>query len=584
MSAIDTQNAKQIRDPMLITCGIAAEAKISLTISNVTGFALQDTNAAAAVTEETWPVRQITDLQGDGFPLDGSCEFYASGAGSEDGKIGLRTHIGGTGSLTVSSTSEIPALTVYTEGEGTITAGGTTYDARGVNVIPVNATSITLTFTSTDAARRMTVSTIIPGINLSWDQDTIISCDLNLRADLAIVNPAWPVSEIELRAYYPDDISEAVTGISDNVPIWYTAGYAGDMSPERRFYISEPVTMENNIITIKGRDASYRLGEKSHAAQIINSKQSNGMRLLYRRMAQMIEAAGIKLRSKQAEPALSTGDIERTLIIKSNTTDVTISNIMNLAHTGTFYPTFVDAGIPKLTHSKPTAKWTIKEEDCGDVTREVDRNINKITSSDEHGLNSTVTREDKWIEIVRRHVSMGKRYSQNAGGYFWLLTVSNARDISQTAESIWWTAAADTIGMPGIKYEINDKGEIVVTETVNYRNECIVKGKAAAIEEIADTVTANPPRAGISATMSPVAYGRVYHGDVFLYPNYNYLFRRSNVTGKFTWKGDPRMQPRDVFTFVRLDGTSETCTIETIDLKHEDGGTVAEITYRSGVC
>ena len=64
---------------------------------------------------------------------------------------------------------------------------------------------------------------------------------------------------------------------------------------------------------------------------------------------------------------------------------------------------------------------------------------------------------------------------------------------------------------------------------------------------------------------------------------FNSLMNRSNETGSFTWKGDPRMQPRDVFTFVYRDGTTELRTVETINLKHEGGGTVATITYRKGI-
>jgi hypothetical protein len=44
------------------------------------------------------------------------------------------------------------------------------------------------------------------------------------------------------------------------------------------------------------------------------------------------------------------------------------------------------------------------------------------------------------------------------------------------------------------------------------------------------------------------------------------------------------MQPRDVFSFHRLDGSEELCTIETITLTHEGGGTKAEVTYRKGIC
>lgn len=57
---------------------------------------------------------------------------------------------------------------------------------------------------------------------------------------------------------------------------------------------------------------------------------------------------------------------------------------------------------------------------------------------------------------------------------------------------------------------------------------------------------------------------------------------RSNITGSFKWKGDPRMQPRDIVYFDRLDGTTETITLETITLHHEGGGTWADITYRKG--
>ncbi len=51
-------------------------------------------------------------------------------------------------------------------------------------------------------------------------------------------------------------------------------------------------------------------------------------------------------------------------------------------------------------------------------------------------------------------------------------------------------------------------------------------------------------------------------------------------TGSFRWKGDPRMQPRDRFAFVRKDGTKQNCTIEGITLAHAGGGTYADITYR----
>ena len=60
--------------------------------------------------------------------------------------------------------------------------------------------------------------------------------------------------------------------------------------------------------------------------------------------------------------------------------------------------------------------------------------------------------------------------------------------------------------------------------------------------------------------------------------------------GSFTWKGDPRMQPRDVVEFHRAERDSdgnevvELITIESISLIHEGGGTKATLTYRKGIC
>lgn len=590
MSLIDDNNKLQIRPPFLISCGIAARPNYNLTFSNLVGFPISDTNPSSALDSEEWPIKEIADLQGEGFPLDGSCVFHEAGAGSEDGKLGIKTAIGDTGSLTVSSSAEIPALTVYTRGEGTIICAGATYEARGVNIIPVNATTASLTFTSTDAERRLEVQSIIPGINLSWDNDSIISVELYLRSDLSIENSQWAVSEIDITAYYADDISEAVSTIADNVPIWYTSGYLGDMAPERRFYLSEPVTMKDNIITIKGRDASGAFGKTANAAQILNTKSGTGRYDLYVKLMHFIQDAGVTLRSKESAPERTSGSAERSLIFKANTTDVIVQNIINLSHvdlssSDSFWPTFVDAGIPRLTHTKPSPKWNIYEEDCGDVRQIVARNVSRIASHEDNGLHSQIIRNNTAQEIVRRHVTMDTRYSQNAGGYYWKLSVSNAKDVKVTAESIWWTAETDTIGWPIMTYEVNmETGEIIQKEDVLYQNESIVVGKSASVKKLESSILATPKRAGTTMVVDPISYGQVYSGSDFIYPNYNHLFERSNITGSFTWKGDPRMQPRDVFNFWRLDGSVDICTIESINLKHNGGGTVAEISYRLGVC
>ena len=569
---------------MIVQCGIAARTNANLTFSNLTGFLIADPNVSVALDSEEWPARELTDLQGLGFPADGTCEFYDSTlAGSIDGKVGVQTHIGGTGSLRVSSTSEIPALTIYTEGVGTVTADGTEYELRGVNVIQVNATSIDLTFTSDDADQRVKVYSIVPGINISWDNDTIISVELDLRSDLSIKDSQWAVSEIEIRAYYPDDISEAVSNIADDVPIWYVAGYAGDMCQQRRFYLSERAEMENNIITIKGHDMSYKLGEKRFSSQVINSTTNNGKRALYSRFVSTIQKAGVILQKGHAFPTYSAGGTGYTLVIKESDADKIVQDIMNLAHKGDFWPTFRDAGIPEVFWHKPTPKWDIYETDCGEVVREADRNVAKITSSDEMGLTSKTNRDAKVQEIQRKNVIALSRYSFSPGGYWWALSVSGGYDVVVAADKIAWTSAITTYQVTAQTFIIDKDGRIKEEKKTENVDQCVIKGKALSISPDKTAVTPTPTRAGSVLEISPLVYGEVREGNALVYPDYLTLFERSNITGKFKWKGDPRMQPRDVFNFHRLDGTVEQCTIESIVLRH-DGGTVAEIAYRKGVC
>ena len=109
----------------------------------------------------------------------------------------------------------------------------------------------------------------------------------------------------------------------------------------------------------------------------------------------------------------------------------------------------------------------------------------------------------------------------------------------------------------------------------------IIKAKSVYTNENNSETTKTVSRAGIPLKLSYVTNAVAgIDSDVLA----NAIFNRSTHTGKFTFKGDPRMQPRDVFTFNRLDGTSQICTISTIEITHESGGTKAQIEYREGIC
>ena len=127
---------------------------------------------------------------------------------------------------------------------------------------------------------------------------------------------------------------------------------------------------------------------------------------------------------------------------------------MNLSHNGSYWPTFVDAGIPRVYWSKPSKKWDIYEDECGEVTRVVERNIAKITANGDYGLHATATRNTKVQTLQTRNVEAGKGYSLAPEGYWWYLTVSNASSQLATASKIVWTAKKTTTSK---KVKVNTK-------------------------------------------------------------------------------------------------------------------------------
>ena len=581
---INTENAKQIRDRMEVYAGINARqtSVIFSTITPGAGLEIQDSNTLTAMSNTDWNMRVLTDFQGQGFPLDGTCELYDSSvaASLDDGKIGLRTTVGTGTTITVQAASNFSALTIaFTSGEGSITYGGETYTIRRIVVIPVNSTSATLTINNTDADSRIEIASITPGIVLEFDNTNLVSCSLDLRTDLSIVNPTWAISSIEIQAYYQDDISEAISNVGDDVPIWYYAGYDGDYSDMRTFYLSEAATQKENLITIKGEDMSHKLEDaKNVSIQRLDTVAHSGWIALYNFFVTVIKNAGVKPVSVESAPAKSGSTTTgRSIVMTEASPRDYVQDIMRLGHTGTFWPRYVDAGIPKITHSKPTSKWDIYETECGDFERNVDRNVAKIaTGADaEYGVTNTTTRATKWT-VIQKNMSIksGQRITKNFSDvWYWAYSVAYKQGnkfIWSLLDKVQWIP-----NKTSVRKTVKGKKKWYYRPTLY--------GKRLTASKGATSIVPSPTRPGYTAEVSPIAIGQVYQGTTFVYPRYANLFSISNVGGSFTWKGDPRMQPYDVFTLHRQDGTAETCTIEQIQLKHEGGGTVATISYRKGI-
>lgn len=619
MPTIASENRKNYRQALEVYVHIQQLQNTTLTF-NSTGAKIQD---LTSVQTTEYDLRALTDLSGNGFPLDGSCILYDSteSASVDTGKVGIRSSVGTVMRVTVSAPVVINALTLRVFGSGTITANGTEYEIREYVVIPVNSTSVTMTVTP-DAGNRVSIEDIQAGITLDFDNNNLVSCNLDLESDLALVDSSWRVSSIEVQGFYPDDISEAVSNMGDGVPIIYYAGYPGDYSKPRYFYISEAVTQKEGLITIKGEDASEKLDLYTQPEALWQTNRQNAKQMFYRKLCAFVKDAGINVVSKEAEPPLvDTDKTKYTVVLKEASFREYVQYLMDITNKNGFYPRFVDAGIPTLRWSTPAPKWDIYKDDIGDYERVTERNINKIYGDEkEKPLHDILTVATKKSTIDARNVTKGKKYSIDYGdNYYYNVTFSNALLINSTLHSMKVKAIATTKTVKvtvlsgwvkktkkykkGTEIKLvqqvrnvkkTKKGDYVVVTweepkftTKNIKDpQIVVQGYKITGNVGSNIVTSN--RLGVTKEVKSLFWGRLSsnnNGSNYFIPKYDDVFNfKSNKSGSFTWKGNPHMQPRDVFRLYETDGETYTvCTIESIETKHEGGGMISTITYREGV-
>lgn len=580
MPTINAENLKSIRQAMEIHVAFSADLELNLTYSIQGSIAALDNNYSDSLEHSAWYFQKLADLANGGFPLDSTIDLYdPTSTGSEQGKIGLLSSVGGSLTITVNASTVMPAVTIeFRDSEGTVTANGLTYDIQEYTVIPVNARSVTLTITNSSQTKRLQIGSIYAGISATFDTDSIISCNLSLQSDLKPDNPSLPISSIEMTALYREDLSAVIGAMPDNAPITYYSGYPGDYSQTRHFYLSEPAQIKNGVIEIHGEDSVRFLDGVEVPYEVFQTRGNMAAGNINYWIEKKLKDAGVPVMTYGITQSGSTSTHTYGLI-KSGSLRDHIANIMNLCKTDSYYPRFVDAGDPRLYVSKPTtASYTINESDCGDVETFYDKQIALIKTDDDHGLTATAWANlDSFIELeCEKKVKAGKKYVINAEDdtYFYTYYFYGG----QTVNKLWQTPVS-------VAYRPNKTSEKkTVAGATQWTNLVSIEGAELEITDSAKRITPAVKRTGATLEIEPMFYGVILKDlDTTLYPNYKDLFDRSNETGSFTWKGNPKMQPRDVFNFVRLDGTTEVCTVESIELKHERGGLSATISYRKGI-
>ena len=422
------------------------------------------------------------------------------------------------------------------------------------------------------------VTNVVSGFTVNLSEKTLTTCTLALRSSLDLVNSAWETSEINLGFVLPKATPEVLQFIATTIEgayIAYSSWYdfdTTDISATRREFIctNEGIDYTGGEITLTGVDQSEKLS-KNQAPRYFTYDQVEGFTRLYALFRSFLTNAGIdNVTAEEAPPAATSGEnLTATLFLTERVYSSYILFFMRhmAVETGlggyAFWPRYVDAGRPTVTWSYPEAKWGISEEECGNITWRYEPAIKSFSMSNE-AAESATTRNN----IETKEVKSGRKYWFDMQDPYRAFQCTNATIEYSNAYRVKIKATATgNATLSGIPIELFDNGKGTDTFTFGDYGQRLVEDGEWYFEN-ASACIANGVELDFAA-----------RADVYDH------YQAGNITQTvtFTWKGDPRMQPLDIFIFSHPDGTSEAWTIGSITLDHTGGGLSAEITARRGI-
>lgn len=596
-TTIDLENAKQIRQAMTVEVELTFTENVTIRTYNVANpKKLYD----STLNNLSYSMRKLADLQDDGFPLDGEHELYDSTItpSSANGKLGARGVVDQNLSITVTGSARIISLTVKSEGVGTIECAGRTYQATGLDIIYVNATTETLVFTPKDEFSRVFVEYITPGSHFFIFNENLIRCGVNLRSNLDPDNPSWEESDIEVQAYYPYDVSDILRYIQDDWPIIYRAGYPGDMSFDRRFYLSEPAIMENNVLTLRGVDASRKMDSYVLKTGGL-TRDKNTVRYNYG-PDYVLDTIRTLLIDAKAFGAIGSRyynnlgfyvDSNEYTIRPEMSLKEYVQGVNNLTmeNEQSSRMSYVDAGRPTLQSGEYfTNTWVVNEEDLAEIQRVLPRNIREIKNvSGEHRFDERITAASANVSFDVHDMDFvaGGIYEINFDTYFLTAYMNYYKPVQPIVEE---TNPYETVkGSDGEKIIGTGLHNNFISWTPNnivFKAEQtakygVISRVAAVFSGGTNSYKNNDGLPGDVIEMEPLVLGRFINkgtGTNIFSPQS--LLRRNTRTTTFTFKGDPRWQPRDFLTINLRDGTTRKTRLASIEIEHEGGGTQARVT------
>lgn len=536
MPTLAVENGKILRQALDVIVGMDIPFE---EISSVT--ASGNYSGSSGVINQAPQEPVLMDLSNDGFFNDG----LAIPLGDDTGGFVSNINTNLVLSVTLSSASDDDLVVVGYLGGNLIKWTFSGSGASRTVTIPANS-------------KRIVVNRVVCGQAFWFDNSSLVSCNLQLRAvETKVDNPELQMSEIEIEGYEPNDITDVIGYIGTGYPIYYTSGYPGDMAPIRKFYLGESIEFEDKVVKIKGYDATYKLDEEFEGVYVPADADQKAYIQLLDTLSGILTNSGVQHVLDINPYFYNNGMDGRNIFIDRQSIRSIFAYIVNVLRKPISYYTdlwyqsetinYVDAGIPKLWIGR---KYNIK-------------------------ILENISRPRIIVDKIIRSVSQNAYYTQL------MIDPSEVDTINSDGEALYetddpyytFTTNLGTIErLSPYSYKLDASG----TATIKGRQ--ILFAGAEDMHGSLPTVVDSGNDLGEDITLQDVHF-IFYRVDSSL----AYLMTRSNISYEFEYRGDPNLQPRD---YIRADidgsGTLVDMTIDTIELKHEGGGTSSTIVARKG--
>lgn len=516
MAKIIEENRKTLRQAMQVRCKFSESADAP---TSITPFGdMSDYEALANLSWELFP-EKLMDLSGDGFlndgqasPMDPSTDSFRYGYISSNPARGDGSFSPAFG-VTIQAAQNWDVVTLEL-----LNPDGTT---KTVQYDPIwIGGAATINIENWTPGEKAAIIGVYLGRTWTWDNSSLLGVDVDLRAVNTELGGELETSSIEIQAYEPTDYTDVIGRIPVGAPISYIAGYVDDMSQVRNFYLSEPIEWEDNILTVRGQDATMFLDNKTVPVDCDN--YGDGWYIDHVIVDRIREAlSDISYREIGSAPDIQiTGP--QPILYEEKAARSVVSEYTGLFRDLDFLRvTYVDAGIPTLTIGQIGRKWDIYADEIEDIGPNIEQNIHEIR----------IVLPEYYMQY---NDSIDKIKATNGRTYFVKLdppvpyqninispTPTSSQEIN--CSMFKFKAAAST--------EYTLSGYPMLEDLIDANNPYSVSNNEKGISERLDfTMPLFEDSGGNSITKASLPE----------------LLKRSNITYEITFRGNPHIQPRDI--------------------------------------